>query len=205
MTLTQLPPERKFIARLQLASIVIVLVTVALEVVDDLLLRTGAPFVYIGGAVYLAYSLFMLQRSGLITLPRLPANRIDAAEGPRKYRKSKLARVDLERTLSRLDQLMQEEKRYCDEDLSLARLAAELGLTSYQLSELLNKERGLNFAHFVNEYRVREARRLFREEPERSVLSVAFAVGFNSRSRFNEVFKAETGLTPSRFRDQRSA
>lgn len=35
----------------------------------------------------------------------------------------------------------------------------------------------------------------------RDLLDIAFAAGFSSKSSFNRVFKAQTGETPSRFRE----
>jgi len=41
-----------------------------------------------------------------------------------------------------------------------------------------------------------------RENSEKTVVEIAFAADFKSKSTFNDVFKSSTGLTPSEFRDK---
>lgn len=111
----------------------------------------------------------------------------------KSYRRSLLGGVDSGMISARLEDLMQDEKLYCDEDLSLERLAAHLSVTKNQLSELLNTVIGKNFIAYVTAFRVEEAKRLLAEEPFRSVLSVAYASGFNSKSVFYDSFKKPRG------------
>ncbi|MCP4137079.1 MAG: AraC family transcriptional regulator [bacterium] len=114
--------------------------------------------------------------------------------------KSNLDKIDLDNTNKQLTMLMEEEKFYCDEDLSLARLSEALELTPHQLSRFLNEHHKKNFNIFINEYRVADAQDLLLTEPTRNTLSIAYAVGFNSYSTFHSVFKKNTGLSPAEFR-----
>jgi AraC family transcriptional regulator len=50
--------------------------------------------------------------------------------------------------------------------------------------------------------RMSEARRLLRETRQ-SAVAVALDLGFSSPSHFAQVFRRETGLTPSAYRRQR--
>ena len=81
---------------------------------------------------------------------------------------------------------MKEEKPFADEDLTLQSFAEELEIKSHQLSQILNEILGKNFFQFVNGYRIEEAKNLLKEERERNILWVAYAVGFNSKSSFNK-------------------
>ncbi len=117
-----------------------------------------------------------------------------------RYARSKLSGVRVDAVLDELDRLMIEEKHYADEDLRLARLAEACGLSAHQLSELLNDHLQLNFAGFVNRHRSHAAATMLREEPERTVLSVAMAVGFQSKSAFHRAFREEFGVTPQAYR-----
>jgi len=101
-----------------------------------------------------------------------------------------------------LSKLMDEEKIYCDEDLSLKRLAGMLSVQPHTLSAYLNRELNTNFNVFINNYRINEAVALMKEDPTRSLLSIAFAVGFNSKSVFYNAFAKKVGTSPAKFRKQ---
>lgn len=120
----------------------------------------------------------------------------------KSYTKSHLDRVDLTSLRKQLRLIMEEEKLFCDEDLSLARLSDMLSITQHQLSQFLNTYFQQNFNNFINGYRVNEAKKILLEEPRRQTLSVALAVGFNSYSAFHSAFKKNTGLSPAQFRQQ---
>lgn len=117
-----------------------------------------------------------------------------------RYQLTHTRGLDHDSLRTRMHELMEKEKIYCDEDLSLTRLAALLDITPHQLSEFLNRELGESFSTFLNRHRVEEAQRLLREDPARPVLSVAFAVGFNSKSVFYRVFTKYTNMSPQQFR-----
>ena len=92
---------------------------------------------------------------------------------------------------------MEEERLYCDEDLSLPRLSEVLEVTSHQLSQFLNEHHNINFNNYINNYRINDAKKMLIGEPKRSTLSIAYAVGFNSYSVFYTAFKKETLLSPA--------
>lgn len=123
----------------------------------------------------------------------------------KSYERSALSGLDTDMALARLDELMRGERVYLDEDLSLDRLAAELRLSRHQLSGLLNERLRKNFHSYVNEFRIAAAQRMLVDEPRRSVLSIAGAVGFNSKSSFHTAFQKNSGCTPQQFRARRRA
>jgi len=120
--------------------------------------------------------------------------------GPVRYESTKLVNVEVDLIIKKIDRLMSEEHLYADEDLRLPRLADACNLSTHQLSEVLNKKIGLSFTNYINKFRVNAACVILREEPLRSILSIAMAVGFNSKSAFNRSFLQELGETPSAFR-----
>ncbi|MBN2079414.1 MAG: AraC family transcriptional regulator [Spirochaetes bacterium] len=120
------------------------------------------------------------------------------------YTKSYLNGMDLDNLGRQLQAMMEQEKLYCDEDLSLPRLSQALGVTPHQLSQFLNQHYGKNFNSFVNGYRIEDAKQLLVTETERNTLSVALAVGFNSYSAFHSAFRKATGLSPAEFRKKRA-
>lgn len=127
----------------------------------------------------------------------------DAAANEEHGKRYERRRLDAGRATElgrRLAQCMDDERLYCDEDLSLDRLADLCEVSRHELSEYLNYHLGVNFNRYVNEFRVREVERLLRESPNRTILDAAFSAGFNSKSRFNSEFRRITGRNPRDYR-----
>ena len=103
-----------------------------------------------------------------------------------------------------IDEVFVNEKLYCDEDITIKRLADHLDVTQQHFSAYLNHHLNVNFNTFINRYRIKESIEIMNDEPERSLLSIAFAVGFNSKSVFYEAFTKEIGLSPARFRKEKN-
>ncbi|PJZ46690.1 AraC family transcriptional regulator [Leptospira brenneri] len=118
----------------------------------------------------------------------------------KKYRTSQLGGFNLETLQNQLRKLMEEERIYRDESINLEKLAKEMNLSEHQLSEYLNLHQKKSFFHLVNHYRIREAKELFSSHPERNILTIAYDVGFPSKSTFYDAFKREVGTSPSEFR-----
>jgi AraC-like DNA-binding protein len=117
-----------------------------------------------------------------------------------RYEHSKINGLDIDRTVQRLMYIMNEEKAFADEELSLSQLADELDIRPQQLSQILNEKLNKNFSGFVNEFRIEEAKKMLLEEPKRSILSIGIAVGFNSATSFNLAFSRYEGCSPGTYR-----
>ena len=105
---------------------------------------------------------------------------------------------------TQLAKLMEQERLYLDNELSLPQLAKEMGVSSHDLSWVLNAGFGKNFFQYINAYRVVEAKILMLSEKYRhlNILGIAYSAGFNSKTTFNTTFKKETGLSPTQFIEQ---
>ena len=103
-------------------------------------------------------------------------------------------------TLALYRERTREERWFLDPDLKVRTLARKLGTPPAELSVLINTVSGRNFNEFVNELRIEHARTLLVAEPERSILDIAYASGFNSKSAFYRQFTTLTSLTPAQFR-----
>lgn len=88
-----------------------------------------------------------------------------------------------------------------DPGLGLDRLARLLGTNTAYLSRALNEGLGLSFNDAINRLRVAEVEyQLADPTVDGDVLAIALTAGFSSKTSFNRVFKAQTGLTPTQFR-----
>lgn len=94
-----------------------------------------------------------------------------------------------------------DSKAYLDNNLTLAKLAQDIGVGQRLLSRSINTLRNQNFFEFINEMRVEEAKRLLldTETSGYSIDSVYTECGFRSRSTFFLVFKKITNTTPSQW------
>lgn len=119
-------------------------------------------------------------------------------------RHSQLAGTDIQEKLACLQKQMEQEHLYRHEDLNLAQLASVVGLSSHQLSELINEHKGINFSRFLKQYRIAEARQLLIKKPSMSVLEVGMTTGFNSLSAFYTAFREIEGMAPGMYRKQHS-
>ncbi len=100
-----------------------------------------------------------------------------------------------------LQDLVNNHKPHLDDDISLPKLASLLGVTSHQLSELLNIHKSTNFYDFLNDLRYQESLQfLATNESELTIADIAYRSGFNNRNSFYKVFKEKTGLTPNQYK-----
>lgn len=141
--------------------------------------------------------------STILTLLHFPSITTEVAEAAQAaYAESTLNNIDRKKTLEQLTNLMQEEKIYTLDSLSLAMLADQLKLTTHQLSELINTEFKLGFSKFIRLYRISEAKKMLLSEPNASVLSIGLSVGFSSQSNFYTAFHDLEGMAPGQYRKQ---
>jgi AraC-like DNA-binding protein len=88
---------------------------------------------------------------------------------------------------------------HCVEELSLSKVAKAANISRNHLSERFKQVTGTNFVEYVAHTRFEEACRLLRDVDLR-ISEIAFAVGFQSLSQFNRVFKKFSEKSPSAYR-----
>ncbi len=94
-------------------------------------------------------------------------------------------------------ELMKTEKPYLDHNLNIFTLSKRLNTNSKYLSQVINLEFNKSFVHFVNEYRIEEAKQILLANNNYTIEAQSQMVGFKSKSSFNMAFKRHTGVTPS--------
>lgn len=119
-----------------------------------------------------------------------------------KYAKSSLSKEEKEAILEQLTQLMQTEKLYRDNLISLPLLAKKMAVSNHSISQVLNEQLQKNFFGFLADYRINEAKEILSnpQSKDLTIEEIAASVGYNSKSAFNNAFKKITGLTPSAYR-----
>lgn len=100
----------------------------------------------------------------------------------------------------KLNDAMQNKALFMEEELSLNLLSKEISVSENHISETLSQHLKTNFFQFVNGFRIEEAKKRL-SNTESSITTIAFDVGFNSKSTFNSAFKKLTNTTPSAYRN----
>lgn len=160
-------------------------------------------------SIYTAYTFFVslllnvrafkLSDDALSLIPRdsvLPINNSSKA--------SNLNQVDPD-LVKNLEKVMREEKLFSQPGLTIARLAERLEIQEYKLRRLINQSmKYRNFNQFLNNYRIEEASRILLHS-DSPISNIALEVGYSSLSVFNKAFKDRFGMTPTEYRNSKSA
>ena len=118
------------------------------------------------------------------------------------YSKSQLSSKKAKEIFSQIKKLMDKEKVFRSKELTLSQLAKELDIASSYISQSINREEGVGFNDFVNQYRVEDVKEKLSDPSftHLTMLGIAESAGFKSGSVFNTAFKKYTGTTPSKYK-----
>lgn len=116
-----------------------------------------------------------------------------------KYKDSALKDEMQDELLDKILTLMENTSIICDTEFSLDRLAALVQSNQTYVSQVINMALKKNFRSFLNDYRIREAQRLFStlDLSKYTISSIAYRVGYKSPTTFRNIFKELTGVTPN--------
>ena len=79
--------------------------------------------------------------------------------------------------------------------------AADMGSSSSSLYNKLRSITGMNVSSFIRDIRLKEAKRLARQQPDIRISDLAYRVGFQDPKYFATTFKKEFGVTPTEYLD----
>ncbi|WP_321374313.1 helix-turn-helix domain-containing protein [uncultured Draconibacterium sp.] len=125
---------------------------------------------------------------------------------PIKYANSNLTPEQSAEIKAKLQMYMEKHEPYLESQMRIKDLAEQTGISSHQISQVLNESFNQNFFEFVNCYRVKKAKALI-EDPTNAPLTltaIGFEAGFNSKTTFYEAFKKATGTTPAQYKQNLS-
>jgi AraC-like DNA-binding protein len=180
-----------------LGMLVVVVLVVKVTFVRDL-----------GDHIIASFFTFIIYLATIAELTRLsrPQNTLKASQmvnGGSRVSPTGIKEEKKDEIQTKLELLMEEKKIYRDSLISLARIAKQTGEPAYIVSQVINERMGASFFEWVAKYRVEEAKKLLTGNSGNllTIEHVAEAVGYNSKSAFNKVFKKITGKTPSEYKN----
>jgi AraC-like DNA-binding protein len=107
-----------------------------------------------------------------------------------------------EALIAQLEDQLLASSAFLDPNLTLQRFARKVGVPPREVSAAINDHRHCNYNQWLNNFRIKEAQRLMREYPAKSVTEVMFASGFQNKSTFNAAFLAASGESPTAWRSR---
>jgi len=120
--------------------------------------------------------------------------------GKKKYAHSTISQTRRLAILDKLHISMANDKLYCRSDLSLRLLCEHIDEPTHTVSQVINESNYGRFYDMINRWRINAAKELLIANSGATILDIAFAVGYNSKSTFNAAFRKFAETTPSQFR-----
>ncbi len=119
-----------------------------------------------------------------------------------KYSKSIISDKNTALFVDKLENLMIEKKSYLKDDLSLHELSEQIGISRQLLSQIINDKYKKTFYEFINDFRVKEAQEIIKDDSFNNykITAIGYEAGFRSRSTFYKFFKKNIGITPVEYR-----
>lgn len=121
-----------------------------------------------------------------------------------KYQNSPLNEKQREALINSINHVMENTLEFCNAEFTLEKLAELVDSKTKYVSQVINETYGKNFNRYINEYRIKEARRRLTDTDEYgqyTLRAISQSVGFKSSSNFNLLFKELTGITPSMYQN----
>ncbi len=162
----------------------------------------ATPFVLLSAAMALLIYVFSFL---MVLAPEVPSGTSRLPGGVARYRRgaSDIDKGEYADIAGKVETMLT-AGAYRDPDLSLDSMAKMVGIHPSRLSHAINHEFGRSFPALIGRRRVDAFLEAAQkgELRDRSILDLAFDVGFSSKSTFNRVFKAATGESPTQFRER---
>lgn len=99
-----------------------------------------------------------------------------------------------------IEQLFQEKQLFKNPNLTTNMIAIELNTNRKYVSKAINEVAGMTYSQFLNEYRIKEAIKMFKNSGKKSSIKKVMAdSGYQNTSTFYRAFKDKTDQTPGEF------
>ncbi|WP_448564810.1 helix-turn-helix domain-containing protein [Thalassotalea ganghwensis] len=129
---------------------------------------------------------------------------IFSSKSTQKYQKNVLDEDLSKSLLASIEATISKDKLFCLPDFRQADLSNATGLSIAMISQVINKEVGLNFNDYMNEYRINYVKELLADsdQSDKDIQTLALEAGFSSKATFYRVFKEKMQVTPTQYRKQ---
>jgi AraC-like DNA-binding protein len=157
-----------------------------------------SPLIYCVGVFFIGY--FSLKQGVIYPVKIFQSGELGIVLNERR-KPERLTDGQVSELKTKVTQITESKKLYLDPYLNLPALSAEVGISTHELSYVLNTGLNQNFYQFINEMRVEEAKRILlsAKAKQLDMVGIATHAGFNSKTTFNTTFKKLTGQTPTEF------
>lgn len=102
-----------------------------------------------------------------------------------------------------IQKCISEEEIFLNPDLNLQVLSKKIGFSSKKVSFVVNDSFDKNISDFINSHRIDKAKTLLvcPDHKEKTIIEIAYEVGFNSKATFNRAFTKFVEISPTEFRN----
>ena len=140
---------------------------------------------------------------GCLNIPEILEVEDEIEPSPKKFTPSS---VKTDECKEKLESFITKQKPFLVKNYSIRQLAADCDMPVHHLSIVINREYGINYADFINRYRIDYiiTHRYDENYRQFSLEGLSSEAGFNSRSTFINAFKKVTNQTPSVYFAQKS-
>lgn len=123
-----------------------------------------------------------------------------------KYKTSSLTKERSLELKNEIGSIVEKEELFKNPDLTLQMLSERINVSKEHISQVINSEFQQSFNDYVNRMRISEATCLLKINGKvgLQILQIAYEVGFNNKSSFNNAFKKFIGTTPTEYRKTHS-
>ena len=94
-------------------------------------------------------------------------------------------------------------QNFTDPNLMLQDAARAAGMSNSRFSTVFSQEMGVTFTEYLTNLRIAKAKELLRATKLRSS-EISSEIGYSDRHYFSYLFKKNTGMTPSEYREKKS-
>ena len=88
-----------------------------------------------------------------------------------------------------------------DSDLKVENMAEHMAMSTSTLTRLTKSTMGITPGEFLSKARIRKAKMHLKTDPGLQIAEIAQLCGYSDPKYFSRCFKAETGMSPSQYRN----